>query len=216
LILNATSATEGNWFAQAGNPTGATLSSTVNDAASVSFSPAASGNYYFVFATGSCSDTMLVSVSSLVADAGTDKNVSCYQSGFVTMDAVGNGTWIPLVSNPGTSTISNTTSPTATVSNFQNPGTYQYMWSVAGCGNADTVAIVAANNCVCNNPPVVTLNNLSGSVCALQTATISGSFSGSATIVSAGTSGSCSFSALSVVVRSITICLDTTRVFFIA
>ncbi len=198
VTLNATSATAGNWFAQAGNPAGATIGSTASNAASVNFS--ASGDYYFVFATGSCSDTMLVSVSSTVADAGTDKNVSCYQTGSATMTASGTGVWSALVSNPGTSAISNTNSPTATISNFQNAGTYQYAWSVAGCGSADTVSIVAGNNCGCANPPFSALDNLNGSICAGQTATVTGTFSGSATLVTAATSGSGTFSALTAVV----------------
>jgi len=198
VTLSATSTTAGNWFPQAGNPSGATLGGTTANSASVNFSTG--GDYYFVFATGSCSDTMLVSVSSVVADAGTDKNVSCYLTESATMTASGTGVWTPLVTNPGTSTISNTNSPTATISNFQNPGTYQYVWSVAGCANEDTVAVVVGNNCGCVNPPVVVLDNSNGSICAGQTIDISGSFSGSATLVSAETSGSGTFSALSSVV----------------
>lgn len=200
IALSATSATSGNWFAQGGNPSGATLNSGINNTATVDFATTAAGDYFFIFATGSCSDTVRVNVSSIIADAGTDKNISCYLTETVMMTAGGTGAWSPLASNPGTSSISDVNSPSATISNFQNPGTYYYVWTVAGCIHADTVAIMAANNCGCAQPPVIILNSDSGAVCVGQSATIAGMFSGSATAVHAASSGSGTFSAVTATV----------------
>ena len=56
------------------------------------------------------------------------------------MAAVGAGTWTAMAGNPGTSTITSTTSPTTTITTFSAAGTYNFIWTSTGC--TDTAAIV--------------------------------------------------------------------------
>ena len=63
--LTGTSPTTGTWSAQAGNPVGATLSTTSAGVATVNFATTASGTYKFIYNIGSsCEDTMSVVVNA--------------------------------------------------------------------------------------------------------------------------------------------------------
>ena len=68
----------GTWTAQAGNPAGATLSSTVGGVATAGFIAAPVGNYNFIYTAAGCTDTSRVTVTSAVAVSGTQVNVDCF------------------------------------------------------------------------------------------------------------------------------------------
>ena len=68
----------GTWTAQAGNPGGATLSSTVGGVATAGFIAAPVGNYNIIYTAAGCTDTAMVTVTSAVAVSGTQVNVACF------------------------------------------------------------------------------------------------------------------------------------------
>ncbi|MBK9330308.1 MAG: T9SS type A sorting domain-containing protein [Sphingobacteriales bacterium] len=52
---------QGTWTAMAGNPAGATLGGTVNGVADIDFTPAADGNFFYIYTINSCPDTVKLS-----------------------------------------------------------------------------------------------------------------------------------------------------------
>lgn len=147
LTLNATSATAGNWFEQAGNPVGATLSSTSGTSASVSFS-SASGDYYFVFATGSCSDTVLISVSG---NSGCCVPLTFAYTTSVTTADLNTGAAKVIVTSgqpPYSYSLDNSTFQSSNVFTNLPLGTYQlYVTDNTGCTGQGTFTIERAGCC---------------------------------------------------------------------
>ncbi|MEP7197030.1 MAG: hypothetical protein ABI851_10960, partial [Saprospiraceae bacterium] len=132
----------GTWSQQTGNPPGASVGSTVNGVATISFTGSAVGVYNFIYATSSCSDTVSITVNAK-PNAGVDQNQNCILSlpGLIAfMNATGTGTWSAQTGNPGTAVIVLPNSPTTTIILFSAYGTYHFIWTDAN-GCKDTVAI---------------------------------------------------------------------------
>lgn len=77
--------TTGTWTARAGNPAGGTLGSTVNGIATVNYTPASTGSYYYVYTVNTCPDTVKLAVTPKpTATAATSTLYDCANaSGFV-------------------------------------------------------------------------------------------------------------------------------------
>lgn len=66
INLTAVTPLTGTWIAQAGNPSGATIGTTTSGVAQVCFSNLSLGTYSFIYADGSCQDTIQVVVTPKV------------------------------------------------------------------------------------------------------------------------------------------------------
>ncbi|MFN8277483.1 MAG: hypothetical protein U0T84_08375 [Chitinophagales bacterium] len=133
----------GTWTAQAGNPGTATITTTSSPTTTItSFS--AVGSYNFIWTNGSCSDTASVVVTAK-PDAGADQTVSCVTlpGGSATMAASGTGTWVAQAGNPGTATITTTSSPTTTITSFSAVGSYNFIWTNGSCSDTASVVVTA-------------------------------------------------------------------------
>jgi hypothetical protein len=136
----------GTWAAQTGNPGTATITSSTNPTTTItSFSVA--GTYHFIWSNGGCADTAAV-IISVRPNAGADQLVSCaiLPGGFATMAATGTGTWTAQAGNPGTATITNSTSATTTITTFNVAGTYNFIWTNGGCSDTASVVVTAKPN----------------------------------------------------------------------
>lgn len=184
----ATSGT-GTWTPLASNPASVSIANTTSPTSSVGpFTT--TGVYNFSWGAGTCLDTVQITVSPK-PNAGADQNAVCYITDVATMAATGTGTWTPLAGNPGTFTITAASSPTTTITNFSGIGTYNFVWTSGSC--SDTVSVIVTDLCICPNPPVVTLDQNSGTICAGVTQAISGTFSGDVNLVTPVTSGTGTF-----------------------
>jgi gliding motility-associated-like protein len=137
----------GSWSAQTGNPGTATITTPTSPSTTISNFSAA-GLYYFIWTNASgCTDTATIDVTTK-PNAGPDKLVTCAQlpGGSATMAASGSGTWSPLVTNPGTATITNPSSPTTTITNFSAAGTYSFIWTISTCSDTANVTVTAKPN----------------------------------------------------------------------
>jgi hypothetical protein len=65
----------GNWTAQAGNPAGAVLSSTVAGNATVTFANTANGNYNYIFTVNGCTDTVKIITTPKPVAASANSNL---------------------------------------------------------------------------------------------------------------------------------------------
>ena len=85
--------------------------------------------------------------------AGPDQTFSCTIDtlGSIRMAASGTGKWIQLTSNPSGVTITDTLSPTTTITRFSLPGTYSFIWTITSSGCSDTVQVAINNQCNCFN-----------------------------------------------------------------
>ncbi|MBK9256234.1 MAG: carboxypeptidase regulatory-like domain-containing protein [Saprospiraceae bacterium] len=154
VSLTGTGPDTGIWTALPSNPAGASLGGTTNGSANVDFSDTASGDYDFIYTTGSCSDT--VNLNIILPNAGDDPApVGCFSSGTATMAAAGTGIWSVSNASAGTAVIANPSDPSSTVSGFSAPGTYFLVWTVGNC--TDIAEIVVNDNCSCT----ITNNTLS-------------------------------------------------------
>ncbi|MEP7196465.1 MAG: SdrD B-like domain-containing protein [Saprospiraceae bacterium] len=131
----------GTWSQEAGNPIGATVGSTINGVVTISFANNAVGVYNFIFGTGTCSDTMNITVDAK-PNAGVDQNLSCIAlpGGLAVVTGDIAGVWTAQAGNPGTSTITTINSTTAEITNFSVAGVYNYIL-IAGTGCSDTISI---------------------------------------------------------------------------
>lgn len=146
LTLNGINPNTGTWTSLASNPSGATLGTTTNGSASVSFDLSAANTYRFIYTTGLCSDT--AAINMVVANAGPDPSpITCFSTGTATMAASGSGVWSLGAGSAGTLNIANTSNPNTNVSGFSGPGTYFLKWTVNGC--EDIAQIVVGDNCSC-------------------------------------------------------------------
>ncbi len=92
---------------------------------------------------GSVSNVTGVNFGIQKPDAGADKS-ACYGYGTntVTMAATTTpGTWIPRYDNPGTATITSSTSATTTITNFTDGGTYNFIWTNGDVSDTASVII---------------------------------------------------------------------------
>ena len=125
----------GTWTAQSGNPASTAITTPTSPTTTVSgFS--SSGTYSYIWTSSGCTDTANVTVKPK-PNAGPDQSTCPFYS--VTMAATGAGTWTKSPANPAVTTITNTTSPTTSVTGFSVAGAYTYYWTVNGC--VDTVII---------------------------------------------------------------------------
>lgn len=136
----------GTWSAQAGNPGTANITTPTSPTTTITgFSTV--GTYNFVWTNGGCTDVASVTVIQ-APSAGADQSVSCVvlPGGSVTMAATSTGTWTEQAGNPGTSVITNPTSPNTTITTFSAEGTYYYVWSNGTCFDTAAVIVTAKPN----------------------------------------------------------------------
>jgi hypothetical protein len=130
----------GTWYAQPGNPGTATITTPASATTTITGFSAA-GTYDFIYANGTLSDTMKVTVTGK-PNAGPDMSVTCavLPGGSATMAAIYVGTWTAQSNNPGTSVIGSPTDPTTPITGFSASGTYYYIWTDPN-GCTDTARI---------------------------------------------------------------------------
>ncbi|MBS1685124.1 MAG: PKD domain-containing protein, partial [Bacteroidetes bacterium] len=130
----------GTWSAAGGNPGTATISApSTNNTTITNFS--ALGTYTFVWASGGCTDSALVFVTSRT-NAGSDQSI-CQYAGTI-LSAAGSGTWSEQPGNPSSPLIfSNTSDPATSVTGFDVPGVYHLIWSSGGCEDTMQVTVRA-------------------------------------------------------------------------
>jgi gliding motility-associated-like protein len=155
--------------------------------------PSVTTTYHVTSTIGTCTASAQTTVTVGSAVGGPDQNIPCFSTGVATMAAGGTGTWTPLGTNPGTSLITTPTSPATTIKNFSVAGTYNYIWTKSS-GCKDTVSLIVGNSCGCANPPTVAISPKTAAICAYQTQVVSGTFGGSATLVTYSSSGTGTFS----------------------
>ncbi len=149
IISTATMAATGvgTWSPQPGNPGTATISTPTNPTTTITtFSVAGIYNFIWANANG-CTDTAAIDVTTK-PNAGPDQIVTCaiLPGGTATMAAAGNGTWSPMVTNPGTATITTPASPTTTITNFSAAGTYSFIWTISTCTDTANITVTAKPN----------------------------------------------------------------------
>ncbi|MBS1687057.1 MAG: hypothetical protein JSS76_20135, partial [Bacteroidetes bacterium] len=151
----------GTWTAS-GNPGAATIVNPT-DSHTVISNFSAAGFYTFTWTNAAgCTATANVTVTEY-SNAGPDQIVNCAQlpGGIATMAAVTTtGVWTPRAGNPGTATISNTTSPTTTISNFPVQGDYYYVWTNGSC--RDTVKVTVTGQTTAGPAGTLTCITLPG------------------------------------------------------
>jgi gliding motility-associated-like protein len=141
----------GTWTAvQTGNPGTAVITTPTTPTTTITTFSAA-GTYHFIWTTGSCADTVAVTIGAK-PNAGPDQTFLCSTDTLVsvTMAATGTGTWTAPPINPGTVTITAPTSPTTTITGFTGSGTYSFIWTGAN-GCTDTTHVNISGQCHCYN-----------------------------------------------------------------
>ena len=117
----------GVWTALATNPGSSTIVSPTLDTTVVD-GITIGGYYSFIWTVNGCTDTVVI--AAYPSDpAGPDQTICQYNT--VTTAAFGVGTWIPLVTNPNPTVIANINADTTTITGFNLPGVYGFIWSVA-------------------------------------------------------------------------------------
>ncbi|MBS1596376.1 MAG: hypothetical protein JST90_18840, partial [Bacteroidetes bacterium] len=144
--MAGTASTGATWAAASANASGTTITTPSSPTTTITGFTAA-GTYVYTWGAGSCKDTVNVIITT-TANAGPDQTASCVSlpGGSVTMAGTGSGTWILISSPPGTATITPTTSPTATISNFSAAGTYLFQWNGGACLDTAAVVVTAKPN----------------------------------------------------------------------
>ena len=138
----------GTWSEQTGNPgTSSITNNTLPTTTITNFG--ASGTYNFIWSGGTgCTDTASVIVTAK-PNAGNDQSVNCivsFPGGSATMNGSGTGTWTSHPANIGTASITNTTSPTTTITTFSVAGTYIFIWTNESCSDTASVIVTAKPN----------------------------------------------------------------------
>ena len=186
----------GTWSALSTNPTPTSITSP-SSANTVITGFDLSGVYSFVFALGTCTDTMNVNVTAK-PNAGGDQTICQYTT--VTLGAVGAGTWSVQAGNPAVTTITTPGSPTSTVTGFTTAGAYYFIWTVNGCTDTTIVNVTAkpdagSDQTICQftdatmtavgtgswstpagNPAVTTINNPTSATTTITGFTIVGAY----------------------------------------
>ncbi len=139
VTLTGTNSTAGSWTAQAGNPVGATVGSTISGVATATFDGTASGVYYFIYrAPNGCTDTMFVTVTCALPVNLTQFNA---------------------VSNNGSSLLTWQTAQESNNHHFDiersiNGSNFVVIGETAGAGNSNTIK----NYSYTDKSPVIGLN----------------------------------------------------------
>ena len=140
----------GTWsLAPTGNAGTATITSTTLATTTVTGFTAA-GVYTLIWTNASgCTDTALITVTAK-PNAGPDQSVLCaiLPGGTATMAGSGTGTWTQSTpGTPGNATITNSASPTTTITGFTAAGIYTFIWTNAsGCTDTALVTVTAKPN----------------------------------------------------------------------
>jgi gliding motility-associated-like protein len=126
----------GTWTAQSNNPSTTNIATPSSPNTTIT-GFTSSGAYNFIWTVNGCPDTMTVNVTAK-PDAGPDQTVCQYA--FATMASLGTGVWtdIPIL-NPTATTIASPSSNNTTITGFDQPGPYSFVWTSNGC--TDTVII---------------------------------------------------------------------------
>ena len=103
----------------------------------------ASGIYTFYWTVGGCTDTVLINVSAK-PNAGPDQTICQYTT--ASMSATGIGTWSAELSNPATTTITNTTLANTVITGFNSSGIYSFYWTNNGCSDTVLINVTAKPN----------------------------------------------------------------------
>jgi len=148
LAANTPAIGTGMWSQVSG--AAATIADATNPATTVTgLTP---GNYVFRWTisfsncTANTDDVQVIIYDNpSPADAGTDQTI-CSASTTLTGNTpvVGNGTWTQIGSTPAAATITTASSASTTVTGLNNPGTYQFKWTISNgpcVPRQDTVAI---------------------------------------------------------------------------
>jgi hypothetical protein len=115
----------GTWSAVAGNPSNATINS-----AGLITNMTANGNYKFVISLPSCGTDTVVVTRKAKPNAGIDKFICSPATTAILVPAGAGETWTSPATNPPTVTIT----PSGSVSNLNNTGTYKFILKdIAGC-----------------------------------------------------------------------------------
>jgi gliding motility-associated-like protein len=141
ITINAVSG-PGVWTAMSSNPGGSTIVSPANTSSVVS-GITVGGYYHYIWTVNGCTDTTMVTAYPS-GSAGPDQT-ACQYAPIIT-GAFGNGTWVPLSTNPATTVITNSTADTTAITGFNVPGLYGYIWSVGPCNDTLYVTVVAKPN----------------------------------------------------------------------
>jgi hypothetical protein len=166
LTLTGTNPTTGTWSAQGGNPSGASVGSTLNGQAMVTFTNATAGTFNFIYNIGSsCEDTMSIVVKvPPTANAGSTLNLNCTTtSGTIgTTSVVGNTySWSPATGLSSTTIAQPTASPTSTT---------VYTVTVTGSNGCTATSTVTVN--VNTTAPTADAGSTQNLDCTTTSATI--------------------------------------------
>lgn len=132
-VTSATMAASGTgtWSALSSNPGSATITSPTSPTSTIT-GMTVPGTYGYIWSNGGgCADTMYITVVS--GPAGPNQVICQYTS--TVMAATGSGTWSQVGSTPALITITNPSSPTTSLSNFNVAGVYYFVWL------SDTISI---------------------------------------------------------------------------
>ncbi|MBK7957844.1 MAG: hypothetical protein IPK03_06780 [Bacteroidetes bacterium] len=141
--ISGTNTPDGNWAPQAGNPVGATLSSTVLGVATVTFTNTAVGTFFFIYTDG-LSDTMSITVTAK-SNAGADQIGVC-GGNLITLTGTSpaTGTWTAQSGNPVGATLGSSSGGIANAS-FTNTsaGTYRFIYTASACPDTMNVTVTS-------------------------------------------------------------------------
>ncbi|MFN8310422.1 MAG: gliding motility-associated C-terminal domain-containing protein [Chitinophagales bacterium] len=132
-VLNALG--NGHWTAASTNPASTSFVNP-NIATTTVNGFITAGDYYFVWNSNGCEDTVMITVPSRNS-AGTDQIICEYAT--TSLNGYGVGIWSNAASNPSLVNFNNATSGSTLVSNFLTASNYLLVWTSNGC--TDTVGI---------------------------------------------------------------------------
>ena len=135
--INAVSG-PGVWTPQASNPGTSTIVSPTSTSTVIS-STSVGGYYNYIWTVNGCTDTMMVTAYPTLP-SGPNQTTCQYSS--IGTAAFGHGTWIPLSTNPSPAVIGDIHADTTTISGFNLPGNYGFIWSVSPCTDTMYVTVV--------------------------------------------------------------------------
>lgn len=138
-ILTMAASGGGRWYALTTNPAATTITDTLSATTTVA-GFTVQGSYYYVWASGGCTDTMRVTVTTK-PNAGPDQTI-CGSTGSVVMAGSGSGVWTAAATNPAPTTITTPASPTTLVVGLTVSGTYTYYYGY-GCNDTMQVTVAA-------------------------------------------------------------------------
>ena len=135
--INAVSG-PGVWTADVSNPGTSTIVSPTSTSTVIS-NTSVGGYYNYIWTVNGCTDTMMVTAYPTLP-SGPNQTTCQYSS--IGTAAFGHGTWIPLSTNPSLAVIGDIHADTTTISGFNLPGIYGFIWSVSPCTDTMYVTVV--------------------------------------------------------------------------